>query len=48
MPEGLEDVSKYPKLFEELLKDGWLEDDLRKLAGANLLRVFEQAEQVSA
>jgi membrane dipeptidase len=46
--QGLEDVSKYPGLFAELSRRGWSEAALRKLAGENLLRVFSQAERVSA
>ncbi|HEY0970674.1 MAG TPA: dipeptidase [Gemmatimonadales bacterium] len=46
--EGLEDVSTYPALFAELSRRGWSEADLRKLAGENILRVMERAEQVSA
>jgi membrane dipeptidase len=42
--QGLEDVSKYPALFAELVRRGWRDADLRKLAGENLLRVFRQAE----
>lgn len=45
MPEGLEDVSKYPALFTELIKRGWTMEELGKLAGENLLRVFEKVEQ---
>jgi membrane dipeptidase len=45
---GLEDVSKYPALFAELVRRGWSDADLRKLAGQNLLRVFRQAEVVAA
>ena len=46
-PEGLEDVSRYPYLFAELLKDdSWSEEDLKKLAGLNFLRVFRTVEQV--
>ena len=45
--QGLEDVSRYPYLFAELLRRGWSDADLRKLAGENLLRVFAQAEAVS-
>jgi membrane dipeptidase len=45
---GLEDVSKYPALFAELAHRGWSDDDLRKLAGENILRVLERAEQVAA
>ena len=47
-PVGLEDVSKFPALFTELARRGWTETDLKKLAGGNVLRVFKQAEQVSA
>ncbi len=45
--QGLEDVSKFPALFAELARRGWSDEDLRKLAGENLLRVFSQAEAVS-
>ena len=45
--QGMEDVSTYPLLFAELVKRGWSEDDLRKLAADNLLRVFRQVERVS-
>lgn len=44
---GLEDVSKYPALFAELARRGWLDNDLKKLAGENFLRVFAQAEAVA-
>lgn len=49
MPKGLEDVSKYPYLFAELLADSdrWSEDNIAKLAGKNLIRVFRQVEHVS-
>jgi len=47
-PTGLEDVSKYPDLFVELLKRGYSEADLKKVAGANLLRVFRTVERVAA
>jgi membrane dipeptidase len=47
MPTGLEDVSKYPGLFAELVRRGWKDDDLRKLAGGNLMRAFARAEAVS-
>jgi membrane dipeptidase len=46
-PEGLEDVSKYPHLFAELIRRGWSDADLRKLAGENVLRAFRTAEGVS-
>ena len=44
---GLEDVSKYPYLFAELIRRGWSDGDLRKLAGENMLRVMKQAEVVA-
>jgi membrane dipeptidase len=47
-PEGMEDVSKFPVLFEELARRGWSENDLVKLAGANVIRALRVAEQVSA
>jgi membrane dipeptidase len=43
-PLGLEDVSTYPALFAELSFRGWSEEDLRKLAGENLLRAWREAE----
>ena len=46
-PIGLEDVSKYPKLFSTLLASGmWTIEDLKKLAGLNFLRVFREVERV--
>lgn len=47
-PVGLEDVSKFPDLFAELIRRGWSDADLKKLAGENMLRVLRRAEQVSA
>ena len=43
-PVGLEDVSTFPALFAELIRRGWSDDDLRKLAGRNLLRALRTAE----
>jgi membrane dipeptidase len=43
-PEGLEDVSGYPRLFAELVRRGWADADLRKLAGENVLRAMRGAE----
>jgi membrane dipeptidase len=47
LPEGLGDVSAYPALFAELRRRGWRDDDLRALAGGNVLRVLRDAEQVA-
>jgi membrane dipeptidase len=46
-PVGLEDVSCYPALIGELLRRGYLEKDIRKLAGENILRVLREAEKVA-
>jgi membrane dipeptidase len=46
-PVGLEDVSTFPALFAELVRRGWSDADLKKLAGENLLRVLRQAEAVA-
>lgn len=46
LPVGLEDVSKYPDLFAELLSRGYSDEDLQKIAGKNLVRVFREAEMV--
>ena len=48
LPLGLEDVSTYPVLFAELLKRGYSEEELQKIAGLNMLRVMRGAEEVSA
>jgi hypothetical protein len=36
----------YPNLFSELMIQGWSEEDLAKLAGQNILRVFSSVEKV--
>jgi len=46
-PIGLEDVSCYPNLFAELIRRGWTDADLGKLAGGNVLRVMRAAESVA-
>jgi membrane dipeptidase len=47
-PPGMNSVSGYPLLFAELIRRGWSDADLGKLAGGNLLRVLRKAEAVSA
>ena len=46
-PEGLEDVSGYPRLFAELARRGWTDEELGKLASGNVLRVMRRAEEVA-
>ena len=48
VPVGLEDVSTFPQLFAELIRRGWSDDDLRKLAGRNLLRAMRASERTAA
>ena len=47
VPVGLEDVSRYPDLLAELMRRGWSDADVAKLAGGNVLRVLDEAEAVS-
>ncbi|HEX5632101.1 MAG TPA: dipeptidase, partial [Gemmatimonadales bacterium] len=47
-PVGLEDVSKFPDLLAELVRRGWSDGDLKKLARLNVVRALRQAEQAAA
>lgn len=47
LPEGLEDVSKFPVVTEELLRRGYSEDDVVKILGGNALRVMADVESVA-
>jgi len=47
-PTGLEGVDRYPALLEELMRRGWPDADIAKLAGENVLRVMAAAEKVAA
>ncbi len=46
-PQGLEHVGRFPHLFAELIRRGFSERDLEKIAHRNLLRVMRKVEQVS-
>jgi membrane dipeptidase len=46
-PVGLEDVSCYPRLTEELLRRGYSETDVHKILGGNVLRAFREAGNVA-
>ena len=48
LPVGLKDASGYPNLVEGLLRRGYSEEDIRKILGENLLRVWEAAENYAA
>ena len=39
LPDGLTDVSGFPALIAELLRRGYSDDDVRKVAGGNVLRI---------
>jgi membrane dipeptidase len=45
---GLGGVDQYPNLFAELIRRGWSDANLAKLAGGNILRVMRRAEAVAA
>jgi membrane dipeptidase len=47
MPQGLEDVTGYPALFAELIRRGWSDADLAKLASGNVVRVLSEAEEAA-
>jgi len=44
LPVGLEDVSRFPHLFAELVRRGYSDADLVGIAGGNVLRVMRGAE----
>ena len=46
-PVDLTGVQDYPNLFAELIRRGWSDENLAKLAGGNVLRALRQAEAVS-
>ena len=47
-PTGLESVDKFPALLAELMRRGWSDADIAKIAGENVLRVMAEAEKVAA
>jgi membrane dipeptidase len=47
VPEGLDDVSKYPAISEELSRRGYTEEEILKVLGGNILRVLAEAEVVA-
>jgi membrane dipeptidase len=48
MPTGLRDVSGFPNLVSELLDRGYSEEEIKKVCGGNLLRVWAEVERVAA
>ena len=47
LPEGIDSVADLPKITQALLKRGYSADDVQKILGGNLLRVFAEVEKVS-
>jgi len=47
-PVGLKDVSAYPALMAELLRRGYTKEEVKKVAGLNVLRVMKKTEQNAA
>ena len=45
--EGLDSVATYPVLFAELIRRGWSDANLAKLAGGNVLRALRRAEDMA-
>jgi membrane dipeptidase len=46
-PVGLEDVSSYPRITQEMLERGYSEEEIRKVLGGNAMRVLRRAEEVA-
>jgi len=47
-PQGLESVADYPNLFAELIRRGYTDEQLKGIAGLNVLRVMRRVEAVAA
>jgi membrane dipeptidase len=48
LPTGLKDVSQYPNLIYQLLREGYTDEEIRRICGGNLLRVWAEVERVAA
>lgn len=48
LPQGIDSAADYPKIADELTKRGYSEQDIAKIMGGNLLRVFREVEDVAA
>jgi membrane dipeptidase len=46
-PKGLDDVSKFPELIAELLRQGVSDEDAKKVVGENILRVWRDVDAVA-
>ena len=41
LPQGMDDVTTYPKITEELLRRGYSKKSIKKILGGNVLRVMK-------
>jgi membrane dipeptidase len=46
-PQGMDSAADLPKITQALLDRGYSADDIKKILGGNILRVFGQVEKVS-
>jgi membrane dipeptidase len=46
-PQGMDSAADLPKITQALLDRGYSADDIKKILGGNILRVFRQVETVS-
>ena len=47
MPEGMDSAADLPKITQALLDRGYKPNDVTKILGGNLLRVFREVEKIS-
>ncbi|MDQ3388320.1 MAG: dipeptidase [Gemmatimonadota bacterium] len=47
LPEGMEDVSRFPWLTAELLRRGYSDVEVKQILGGNILRAMRRAEEVA-
>ena len=47
LPEGMDSPADLPKITQALLDRGYSAEDIHKILGGNLLRVFREVERVS-
>ena len=45
-PIGLEDATKIPDLVEEMLRQGFTEEEIRKFLGLNFIRLYKKVEAI--
>ena len=48
LPRGMQDVSSYPNLIFELLKEGFNEEDIEKMCSGNIFRVWSEVESFAS